>query len=356
MLKRIKIDGFKSIQRLNLALNPINILIGANGVGRSNFISFFRLVNNMYEQRLQQYSLKSGVDNLLYYGRKNTSSIKGYLDFEDSVYSFTLEPTEKDTLFLSLESHVNTVSTPRNLTVTKENHNESVIKDSDKEKDKVLQTNLQSYKIYHFHDTSVSSPMRSRVNINDNRVLREDGSNLPAYLYFLQEKYPKTFKRIEQTIQSISPFFERFNLTPFALDENAIFLEWIDKEHPDMYFNATHLSDGSLRFIALCTLLLQPNLPSLLIIDEPELGLHPAAIDKISGLIRSVSKKGCQVIISTQSETMLNNFEPDDIITVDREDNQSVFHRLEKSKLNSWLDDYSIGELWNKSVIKGQPL
>lgn len=187
-------------------------------------------------------------------------------------------------------------------------------------------------------------------------MLREDGSNLPAYLYYLQEKYPKTFKRIEQTIQSISPFFERFNLIPFALDENAIFLEWIDKEHPDMYFNAIHLSDGSLRFIALCTLLLQPNLPSLLIIDEPELGLHPAAIDKISGLIRSVSKKGCQVIISTQSETMLNNFEPDDIITVDREDNQSVFHRLEKSKLNSWLDDYSIGELWNKSVIKGQPL
>ncbi len=167
MLKKIKIDGFKSIQRLNLALNPINILIGANGVGKSNFISFFRLVNNMYEQRLQQYSLKSGVDNLLYYGRKNTSSIKGYLDFEDSAYSFTLEPTEKDTLFLSLESHVNTVSTPRHLTVTKENHNESVIKDSDKEKDKVLQTNLQSYKIYHFHDTSVSSPMRSRVNIND---------------------------------------------------------------------------------------------------------------------------------------------------------------------------------------------
>src|SRR5699024_7331375 len=140
----------------------------------------FRLVNNMYEQRLQQYSLKSGVDGLLYYGRKNTAAIKGYLNFGDNAYSFILEPTDKDTLFFSSESHVNTITIPRNLTVQKESHNESIIKNSRKEKDKVLQTNLQSYKIYHFHDTSISSPMRSRANINDNRMLKEDGSNLPA--------------------------------------------------------------------------------------------------------------------------------------------------------------------------------
>jgi predicted ATPase len=123
-----------------------------------------------------------------------------------------------------------------------------------------------------------------------------------------------------------------------------------------MYFNANHLSDGSLRFIALVTLLMQPKLPKVIIIDEPELGLHPTAINKLSGLIKSAAEKDCQMIVSTQSVTLLNNFEAEDVITVDKEDNQSVFRRLNKEVLSNWINDYSIGELWTKSVIKGQPL
>ena len=133
-------------------------------------------------------------------------------------------------------------------------------------------------------------------------------------------------------------------------------LEWTEKEHPETYFNANHLSDGSLRFIALVTLLMQPELPKVVIVDEPELGLHPSAINKLSGLIKSAAAKNCQIIVSTQSVTLLNNFDADDIITVDKEDNQSVFRRLDKELLSNWMDDYSIGELWTKSVIKGQTL
>lgn len=356
MLQNIKIEGFKSIKKLDLNLSPINILIGSNGVGKSNFISFFKLVNNIYEKRLQQYSLKSGADNLLHYGRKNTNEISGELNFGNNAYYFSLMPTDEDTLFISREDSILPKSTQYKKSYYDENIKESLIKNSSIERNHYLSEHLESYKIYHFHDTSNSAPLRSKANTNDNRILREDGGNLPAYLYYLQEKHPLNFKRIERTIQSVVPFFERFNLSPAFLDEDKILLEWTEKEHPETYFNANHLSDGSLRFVALVTLLMQPNLPKVIIIDEPELGLHPTAINKLSGLMKSAATKDCQIIVSTQSVTLLNNFDAEDIITVDKEENQSVFRRLNKELLSHWMDDYSIGELWTKSIIKGQPL
>lgn len=357
MLQNIKIEGFKSIKTLDLKLSPINLLIGSNGVGKSNFISFFKLVNNVYEQRLQQYSLKSGIDNLLHYGRKNTNEIKGFLDFGNNAYEFILLPTDEDSLFIGREDSVLNYKTNYNKTIYHENRKESLIKEKGSYRDRYLSEHLESYKIYHFHDTSISAPLRSKANTNDNRSLKEDGGNLPAYLYYLQEKHPLNFKRIEKIIQSVVPFFERFDLAPLLIgEEGRINLKWTEKEHPEHYFDAKDLSDGSLRFIALVTLLMQPKLPKVIIIDEPELGLHPTAINKLSGLIKSAAAKDCQIIVSTQSVTLLNNFEAEDIITVDKEHNQSVFKRLDKEGLSNWIEDYSIGELWTKSVIKGQPL
>ena len=210
-------------------------------------------------------------------------------------------------------------------------------------------------KIFHFHDTGENSPLKSSCQVDDNKFLRENGKNLSAFLYFLQEKHPKNFDRIQKTIKSIAPYFERFELSPDRLNENMIRLEWKEINQPESYFNASHLSDGTLRFIALVTLLLQPNLPEVIIIDEPELGLHPFAINILCGLIRKASTKS-QIIISTQSVNFVDNFEPEEIITVDRIDNESVFSRLKSEDLENWLSDYyTIGDLWQKNVIKGQP-
>jgi len=351
MLQKIQIRGYKSIKELELELKPINILIGANGVGKSNFISFFKLVNNIYEQRLENYSLKAGVENLLHYGSKETKDIVGRLDFGlNFQYSFTLQPTEnKEKLFVFAED-----SLGYSAQYLKNSSQESNFIDQDNSFSVNLKKHLKSYKIYHFHDTSSSAPLRLPCSLDDNRRLKEDGANLPAFLYYLQQKHPISFRRIEQVVASTVPFFEKFNLLPDRLDETRIKLEWIEKNHPDSYFNASHLSDGSLRFIALTTLLMQPNLPKIIIIDEPELGLHPFAINKLSGMIKSVSQQDCQVIISTQSINLVDNFDPVDIITVDRFENQSVFHRLEKESLKSWLEDYSLGDLWQKNIIKGQ--
>ncbi len=355
MLKNINIEGFKSIRNLNLKLSPINILIGANGVGKSNFISFFKLVNNIYEQRLQQYSLKEGADNLLYFGRKTTEKITSKLIFGEYTYEFELQHDKNEGLYISEERSFSNTTPPSKISKTEFVRESNIICANSDPENLYLNSQIGNCKIYHFHDTSSTAPLRTPSNLDDNKWLKEDGGNLAAFLYRLQQKHLKNFKRIEKTFQSIAPFFERFNLEPDRLDESKIKLEWSEKEHPDNYFNANHLSDGSLRFIALTTLLSQPHLPEILIIDEPELGLHPIAINKLAGLIESAAQRGSQVIISTQSINLLNQFNLEDIITVDRKDNQSAFNRLDSIDLENWLEDYSLGELWTKSVIKGQP-
>jgi len=353
MLHNIKIEGFKSIKTLDLKLSPINLLIGSNGVGKSNFISFFKLVNNIYEQRLQHYSLKSGVDDLLHYGRKNTSEIKGSLDFGKNIYEFNLLPANEGSLFIGREDSILDGLHPFRKSFFNENIKESLIKGSSTTRDRHLSEHLESYKVYHFHDTSSSAPLRSFADISNNRMLKEEGENLPAFLYYLQEKHTKHFKIIEMVIQSVFPFFDRFDLAPFSLDENKIEMEWYEKEHPEHPFYARHLSDGTLRFIALATLFLQPNLPKTIIIDEPELGLHPFAIAKLAGMIKKASVQS-QIIIATQSVNLVNEFSADDIIVANRENNQTVFKRQSEESLKNWLEDYSIGELWEKNVIGGR--
>jgi predicted ATPase len=214
--------------------------------------------------------------------------------------------------------------------------------------------NIQkSFKIYHFHDTSFNSKMKIPCNISDNKMLREDGSNLASFLYYLKNNCEQEFKIIEAVIKSIAPFFEKFDLEPDKNNKNQIQLEW--KEiNSDMYLNAHNFSDGTLRFIALTTLLLQPQPPKIIIIDEPELGLHPFALNKLASMIKVASNKS-QIIVSTQSVNLINNFDAENIIVVDRKDNQSVFCRLKQNELKTWLEDYSVGDLWEKNVIGGQP-
>lgn len=354
MLDRISIENFKSIKTLDLKLDRLNLLIGSNGVGKSNFLSFFKLVQNIYEQRLEKYSMQVGAENLLHYGSKTSDYISGNLHFGLNGYEFSLLPNDKSGLFIEREDSSYESGGKYSPTSWNSNLPESHIKDSKGYRDSYLRDYLSGIKIYHFHDTSPNAPLRIEATIQDNHYLKGDGSNIAAFLYFLSKKYPKSFNRIENTVRSVAPFFGRFNLSPDRLDETRIRLEWLDSSGSDKYFNASHLSDGSLRFIALATLLLQPRLPSLIIIDEPELGLHPVAINKLSAMIQVASKKS-QMIISTQSVGLLNNFEAEQIITVDKEGSQSRFQRLSVKDLATWLEDYSIGELWSKSVIKGQP-
>jgi predicted ATPase len=197
--------------------------------------------------------------------------------------------------------------------------------------------------------------MKQISALNDNESLRPDGANLASYLFRLQEQFPSHYRRIVDTIRLVAPFFADFQLRPNPLDPNSIQLEWKEKGS-DFPFLGFQLSDGTLRFICLATVLLQPDelMPATILFDEPELGLHPYAIELLASVMQQTSLTH-QLIVSTQSVELLNQFDSKSVIVVDRENNQSTFVRLDTEKLSEWLEDYSLGELWKRNVFGGRP-
>jgi len=370
MIERIIIENFKSIRKLDLELKPINILIGANGAGKSNFISFFNLTNKIYMQRLQEY-IGNNINGLLYFGRKKSNFMYGLIDFDNRyAFDYRILPTSnKNSGYTDCERFMKNLKRENRKEYEKwdalynyqnnlsSNESSSVSNDEFKVV-RLYSTPANEYldllKTYHFQDAGDNSLMKEMNFLHDNRDLNENGDNLVAFLYFLQKKHQKEFQNIENQIRSVAPFFDRFDLAPDRLNEKQIELRWLEKGS-DAYFNAYDLSDGTLRFMALTTLLLQPDLPKTIIIDEPELGLHPFAINKLAAMMKQAAAKGSQVIVSTQSVNLIDNFEPEDVIAVDREDNQSVFRRLNSEDLKDWLEDYTLGDLWNKNVFGARP-
>lgn len=349
-MESIDIKGFKSIKELQLPLKPINILIGANGSGKSNFLSFFELLQNIYRKNLQGYvALNGGVDKFLYNGSKVTQEIEGKLTFSANSYSFTLKKGENNLTFSkeTLSYYDNNYYEVSNFS------SETYLHSSGMLRAEYIKDYLEEVRKYHFHDTGKNAPFHKTSNIKtDFLYLYSDGSNIAALLYKIKQEKPKTYNWILQTIQSIAPYFLDFVLNP---NENGyIELLWRNKFNEQLY-NTYNFSDGTLRFIALTTLLLQPKLPQTIIIDEPELGLHPFAIAKLAGLIKSASQRGCQIIVATQSVELINYFTPEDIITVDYKNGESVFERLDEASLAIWLEDFSLGELWKGNFINGQP-
>ncbi len=359
MLQYIKIEGFKSIKTMELELKPVNVFIGSNGSGKSNFIAFFKLVNAIFNKQLQRFVIREKADNLLYFGRKQTQSLFGKMIFatdgeDNNAYLFELNQTNEGGLFIHREASGYKVSKDDDIKGYNGTYDieESHIPDSNSFRDKYLRKYLKSLQIYHFHDTSATSMLRKECDIDDNLYLKPDGRNLPAFLFYLQEKHPKTYKRLEKTITMVAPYIDHLVLEPSRLSEKEIELRWVEKEDLQSNFSAYQFSDGTLRFIALATVLMQPEPPEVIIIDEPELGLHPQAITKLAGLIQSASAK-TQIIISTQSVNLIDCFGPEDIVTVDRseEQKQSIFRRLDAGPLKRWLEEYSLGDLWQRNII-----
>lgn len=346
----LTIRGFLSIRNLErLKLGPLNVLIGANGAGKSNFITFFRMLNELVEGRLQVWAAKQGgVDRILTYGMKETEKVEAVIESGAEKYDFDLIPTVGGDpfMFIAGRSWIGTLR-QSNPTLT----GRSLL---DMANERIL-SQIASRRVYHFHDTGDTAHVKHRRALHDNEYLRPDASNLAAFLYKLRHTHPDSYAQIRSAIQQVAPFFDDFDLDPKRLpsDEQMITLFWRQK-HNDYPFHPSQLSDGTLRFICLATALLQPEPPPTLLIDEPELGLHPYALAVLGALIRSASRH-TQVIIATQSVPLLNEFSVDDLIVVEQEEGASVFKRLNEEDFALWLEDFSIGELWQQNVLGGRP-
>ncbi len=357
-LTSIRVTGFKSIASMDVNLGELNVLIGANGAGKSNFVALFTLLGHLVEERLQSYVTKTGgPDAILTNGRGNTEQLTIGLRFGANEYLAEFDATEADELMFAEEScFFHGAGHPRPYALgLGAGHKESRLAKraaTEKVAQHVLHA-MRGWRVYHFHDTSSNAKVKQLGEIGDNAALRPDASNLAAFLLSLQQAHKAHYKQIVETVRLVAPFFDDFRLRPTATNREKIRLEWVAKDS-DAYFNAHSLSDGTLRFICLATLLLQPAVPSVVVVDEPELGLHPYAITLLASLLRSASKR-TQLIVSTQSVTLVNEFEPHNLLVVDRDDSGSKFRHLTDEDAAAWLDDYALGELWEKNVLGGRP-
>ncbi len=368
-IKKVTIQGFKSIRDLkDFKLQSLNVLIGSNGAGKSNFINFFRLLHELVEGRLQVAlrTTEGGADACLHLGPKFTKQFAATICLGKNAYQFKLEPTTDSQLVFAEElifySGVSG-NVRDNLVGFGSGHLESrltsfkvdLIPSWPHNEIEHIHRAISNWVLYHFHDTSLTAGVRREQSINDNSALRHDAENLAPFLYRIQQTHRTSYLQIRDVIRLAAPYFGDFNLRQVPMSPDRIRLEWLQKDS-DYPFQAHQLSDGTLRFICLATALLQPERPTSMFFDEPELGLHPYALTLLGNLFRQASlDRRKQVVLSTQSAALLNEFEPEEVITVDRERGQSTFRRLDPVNLSEWLQEYTLGDLWQKNVIGARP-
>ena len=386
-IKSVKINGFKSINQLeSLKLNPINILIGANSAGKSNFISYFKMLNAILNKKFQTYiATCGGADRILFNGSRTTKQIDAFIENQDgNSYHFVLSATVDNKLVFSSETPTHffesfykvdndAVDDPKDFPyhqypklktkhITHDDissNAEELITNCDNSDIEAKMVDVFSgyyeWKIYHFHDTSDFAGVKRLGSVHDNAHLRYDASNLAAFLYKIKLSHKDNYQKIINVVRLAIPYFDNFVLEPHTLptQEQQINLLWMQK-NSDYPFWPSQLSDGAVRFICLAAALLQPNPPSTIIIDEPELGLHPYAILLLAELIKVVSNT-TQIILATQSVTLLNHFNVDDLIITENQNGISTFKRLNTTEYKEWLNDYSVGELWEKNIFGGRP-
>jgi len=363
-LSRFSLRGFKTIRELNdFEPRSLTVLIGPNGSGKSNLISFFRLLSwaLVPPGQLQTHVASlGGASALLHGGALQTREIEASLSLTTekgrNEYAFRLFHAAGDTLLFADEwfrfEPTGSSKQPRKLGA---GHKEPQLITAAEKGDKTanaIHNMLRGIIIHQFHDTSSRARIRQKWDMEDGRWLKEDAGNLAPFLFHLKTSAPKYYVRIVETIRLILPFFSEFELQP---DYDRLLLRWRE-QGSDLVFNASQAADGMLRAMALVALLSQPenDLPNVLILDEPELGLHPYAIEVLAGLIKAAAKH-VQVIVATQSVSLIDRFEPEDVVVTNRSGAESNYRRLGTESLKEWLEEYTLSELWEKNVIGGRP-
>lgn len=365
-LHNLSVKGFKTIRELvDFKPESLTVLIGPNGAGKSNFVSFFRMLSWTLASpgNLQLHVGElGGASSLLHDGSAKTREIEAELTLVttagENQYAFRLVFAAGDTFIYADERFRFSRKPSPSSAPWKElgaGHRESNLITKSASGDQtagVILSLLRRIIVYQFHNTSATARMRGKWDAEDNRWLKEDAANMAPFLRRLMINENKCYQRIVDHIRLILPFFADFELEP---DNGRLLLSWRER-NSDRVFNAAQAGDGMLRAMALVTLLLQPeqDLPDVLILDEPELGLHPYAINVIAGLIRSISTK-TQVIVATQSMPLIDCFEPENLVVVERNGRESEFRRLDSKVLGEWLKTYSLSELWEKNVLGGRP-
>ena len=351
-VSHLTVRGFKSIASLErFELGSLNVLIGPNGAGKSNLLDLFRMFGAMASGRLRLFVAKEdGAETLLHRGRKHTAEMAIELAFPNLTYRVGMTAAGHDLVLTHEETSLGWVG---------HGHYESDLAVVERtESDpfaRLLREAMSEWRVYHFHSTSINTGMRQAHPVRDNLRLHADGSNIAPFLRHIRERHPADYRQILHTVRLAAPFIEDFLYREERGDR--VDLEWLERGVENgRTFGPRQLSDGTIRFICLATLLLQPvhMQPSTILIDVPELGIHPATITILAELL-SAASEARQVIVATQSADLLSEMRPEDVVVTERCDDASVFRRLDLDQLAEWLSDTSLGDLWKMNTFGGRP-
>lgn len=371
-ISQIHLSGYRSIKKSNLQFENINVFIGANASGKSNFMSFFQMLQfylNNAEGLAEYVGRHGGSEILLFYGPKETNSIIADLYFQTAKgvnrYQVELEQAAGGNLFFKEEQlcfSSSNIAAPANLFSLGSGGKSSRLLQIGQQDPEyahyfktihTIKSIMRQWKFYQFHDTSANSFIRRPSHKDDSSYLKSNGGNLPSFLSMLRDEYNPNYEFIIDMMREIFPFIQEIILES-DYSSDYVNLRWTEKGHPSYIMQASQMSDGAIRALAIIALLSQPHLPPLLCIDEPELGLHPQAISIIGDLIKAVAHRS-QVIISTQSTELVDCFDPEDIVIVNRGKDGTDFERLDHNRYKSWLDNYGISASWKTNIFGGQP-
>ncbi|GAA3063920.1 AAA family ATPase [Actinokineospora globicatena] len=358
-VREIEVEGFTSISHATVRLGRINVFVGANGAGKSNFIRVLELLGRIADRELRLYVGVNGGASAMLDQITPAREIRLVLRGPARSYTAHLVPGANDEMIFAKEViESDGIEIPLGV-----GHGESGLSGRVRGgRPSPEQTMFPPFedtsdlvkgcRVFHFHDTSRDAPVKRLNPTADNLALRSDAGNLAAVLLSMRDSQDNSaYQRIVAVVRQVAPFFRDFVLQPENSDRVRIRWQQTDS---DVIFSANQMSDGTLRFICLATLLLQPNLPHLVVLDEPELGLHPFAVVQLAGLLHQASTRA-QVLLATQSVTLMNQFDIEDLIVVERTGGGSVFTRPDAQHLAAWLEEYSLGELWEKNLLGGRP-
>ena len=371
-IELVRIRGFRSLADVEFSPGAgASVLIGANGSGKSNFVKFFDMLSWMLRsRRLAEFvGREGGADDQLYCGNEITPRVEAEIairtDTGRNDYRFTLAYAHPDQLLFTEEGFrysrddhegepdwYRLGSGHREARVVEVAHGGLLPPYVNAQTARTVTYLLRNCTAYQFHNTGATSPLKKSCDAEEHTYLRSDGRNLAAILHRLEREQLGRYERVCRHIGRVLPGFDRFQVEE---QYGKVALRW-GSTYSDKTYGAHLTSDGSLRFFALATLLNLPPemLPSVLLLDEPELGLHPKAIALIGDMI-GVLAEDRQVIVATQSPLLVDQFELNQIFVLELDDGRTELHRPDAEGLEKWLNEFSVGELWQKNLLGGRP-
>ncbi len=361
MITQLQIESFKSFKKLELEMRPLNVLIGPNAGGKTNFLDFFRFLREAFTDKLSEaVARRGGIRNLLY--GEDKENLKFHITCHISDLTVCLQAEIAGPLTVEPRVIQEKIYIPE--------HPPKVL--LEKKEGKSPRFSLfqfpppdnRSVAIYrligettHYaqFNTEPISAIRSPQTARGRTALAENGSNLTSVLQYLANKleYRPTWVRIKEILSIAYPNFEDIYFPAEGGDGNLV-LRWKERTFEKRDFSANFLSDGTLHFLCLLAILLNPAPPPLICIDEPELGLHPALIRIIAELLKDAATR-TQLVVATHSPELVSHLEPEDILIVENIKGATEMRRLSSDELKTWLKEYTLAELWLARDLGGNP-